>query len=54
LRDNIIWRSGDAVRLAFHSVQGWRKERKNERDARDMDAKMAAQPSLRRDYAIQR
>jgi hypothetical protein len=52
LRDNIVWRSGDAVRLAFQTVKGWRQEAKNERHARELDAKMAADARLRGDYAV--
>lgn len=52
LRDNIFWRSGDAIRLTFHSVRDWERERKNEREARDMEARLAANPSLRQDFAI--
>ncbi len=52
LRDNMVWRTADAVRLTFRSVRAWELERKNERDARAMDAKGAANPALRQDFAI--
>jgi LssY C-terminus len=54
MRDNIVWRSGEVVRMAFHTVQGWRQERKNERYAQELDAKLAAQRDLRQEFAIVR
>jgi hypothetical protein len=54
LRDNWIWRTGDAIRLTFNAVRGWDRERKNERDAQAVDAKLAAHPALRQDFAISR
>ncbi len=54
MRDNIVWRSGEAVRMTFNTVQGWRQERKNERRAQELDAKLASQRDLRQDFAILR
>ena len=54
LRDNLVWRTGDAVRLAFRTIHGWREERKNELYARQFDAKLAENPELRKDFAISR
>ena len=54
MRDNIVWRSGEAVRMTFHAVQGWRQERKNERHAQELDAKLASRRDLRQDFAILR
>lgn len=33
LRDNWIWRSGDALRLCIRSVRGWQEQRRDERRA---------------------
>jgi hypothetical protein len=54
MRDNIVWRSGEALRMTFNAVQSWRQERKNERHARELDAKLASRRDLRQDFAIQR
>jgi LssY C-terminus len=54
MRDNIVWRSGEAIRLTFHTVQNWRQERKNERQAQELDAKLASRRDLRQDFAILR
>lgn len=54
LRDNMVWRTADAIRLTFRSVRAWELERKNERDARALDAKFAANPALRQDFAVAR
>ncbi len=54
MRDNIVWRSGEAIRMTFLAVQGWRQERKNERDAQALDAKLASRRDLRQDFAILR
>ncbi len=54
MRDNIVWSSGEAVRMTFHAVQGWRQERKNERHAQALDAKLASRRDLRQDFAILR
>jgi hypothetical protein len=54
LRDNIIWRSGDAARLTFNTLRAWDRERQNELRAQAMDAKFAAHPALRQDFAISR
>ncbi len=52
MRDNIAWRTGDGIRLAFRTVQGWNQERKNERRAQALDDKLAARPDLRSDFAV--
>ena len=54
LRDNMIWRSADAVRLTVDTIRTWNRERKNELRAEAMDAKLAAHPALRQDFAISR
>jgi LssY C-terminus len=54
MRDNIVWRSGEAVRMAFHTVKGWRQEWKDERHAQELDAKLAARRDLRQEFAILR
>ena len=54
MRDNIVWRSGEAVLMAFHTVKGWRQEWKDERHARELDAKLAARRDLRQEFAILR
>ena len=41
LRDNIVWRSADTALLGWRTVAGWRRERKNERLAREA---LAQQP----------
>jgi hypothetical protein len=33
LRDNIVWRSGDAIRLSIQAMRGWEAQRKDERRA---------------------
>ena len=43
----------DVLRMAVHTVQNWRSERKNERDAKALDAAIAGEPE-KRDYAILR
>ena len=52
LRDNLVWRTGDGIHLAFRTVRGWRQEHENERHARALDAKLAARPDLRADFAV--
>jgi hypothetical protein len=37
LRDNIVWRSGDALRLGIITLRGWRAQWKDERLARKPD-----------------
>jgi hypothetical protein len=37
LRDNIVWRSGDALRLGIHMARGWRAQRRDEQLARKLD-----------------
>jgi len=37
LRDNIVWRSADALRLGIHTLGGWRSQWKDERLARKLD-----------------
>jgi hypothetical protein len=54
LRDNWVWRGGDAIRFVYRTVEGWSEERKNERHAQALDARMAARPDLRRDFAVNR
>jgi LssY C-terminus len=54
MRDNIVWRSGEAIRMAFHTVQRWRQESKNERHAQELDARIAEHRNLRQDFAILR
>jgi len=52
LRDNWAWRAGEAVRFTFHTVRAWQQERKDEQMARELDAKLAARPELRQDFAV--
>jgi hypothetical protein len=52
LRDNIYWRTADAIRLTFRTFRVWHQERKNEVLARRNDEKLVAEPSLRRDFAL--
>jgi LssY C-terminus len=52
LRDNMIWRGGDAIRLTFNTVRSWERERKNEKKAEIREAGLAAHPNLRQDYAV--
>jgi hypothetical protein len=52
LRDNWAWRAGEAVRFTFHTVRSWQQERKDEQLARELDAKLAARPELRQDFAV--
>lgn len=33
LRDNWIWRTGDAIRLSVHAVRGWEEQRRDEHQA---------------------
>ncbi len=54
LRDNIVWRTGEAIHFAVRTAQGWRMEERNERRAQALDAQMAARPELRRDVATNR
>jgi hypothetical protein len=54
MRDNIVWRSGETVRMAIHTVKEWRQEWKDERYARELDAKLAARRDLRQEFAILR
>jgi hypothetical protein len=51
LRDNWAWRAGEALRFTFQTVRSWQQERKDEQLARDLDAKLAARPELRQDFA---
>ena len=43
LRDNIIWRSGDAARLGFVAFRRWDEQRKDERRARKADLALGRQ-----------
>jgi hypothetical protein len=52
LRDNWAWRAGEALRFTFHTVRSWQQERKDEQLARELDAKLAARPELRQDFAV--
>jgi hypothetical protein len=52
LRDNWAWRAGEAIRFSFHTVRAWQQERKDERTAGELDARLAARPELRRDIAF--
>jgi hypothetical protein len=52
LRDNWAWRTGEAVRFTFQTVRSWQQERKDERLASALDAKLAARPELRQDFAV--
>ncbi len=52
LRDNWAWRAGEAVRFTFHTVRAWKQEGRNEQYARELDAKLAARPELRQDFAV--
>jgi len=52
LRDNWAWRAGDAIRFTFHTVRAWQQEHKDEQLARELDAKLAARPELRQDFAV--
>jgi hypothetical protein len=52
LRDNWAWRAGEAVRLSFNTVRSWQQERKDELLASELDAKLAARPELRQDFAV--
>jgi hypothetical protein len=52
LRDNWAWRASEAIRFTFHTVQSWQQERKDERLASELDAKLAARPELRQDFAV--
>ncbi|MGB9457565.1 MAG: LssY C-terminal domain-containing protein [Bryobacteraceae bacterium] len=38
LRDNIVWRSGDAALLGIHTLRDWRAQWKDERLARKLDS----------------
>jgi len=51
LRDNWAWRATDVVRFTFHTVRSWQRERKDELLASELDAKLAARPELRQDFA---
>jgi hypothetical protein len=51
LRDNWAWRTGEALRFTFRTVRSWQQERKDERTASELDARLAARPELRQDYA---
>jgi hypothetical protein len=51
LRDNWAWRASEAVRLSFNTVRSWQQERKDELLASELDAKLAARPELRQDFA---
>jgi LssY C-terminus len=52
LRDNWAWRASDAIRFTFRTVRSWQQERKDERLAGELDAKLAARPELRQDFAF--
>ncbi|MGA3235726.1 MAG: LssY C-terminal domain-containing protein [Bryobacteraceae bacterium] len=52
LRDNWVWRGGEALRFTLHTVRSWQQERKDEQLARELDAKLAARPELRQDFAV--
>jgi hypothetical protein len=52
LRDNWAWRAGEVTRMTFHTVRAWQQQRKDERTARDLDAKTAARPEFRKDLAV--
>jgi hypothetical protein len=52
MRDNIYWRTADAVRLTFRTVGVWKQEHRNEVLARKNDERLAAEPALRKDYAL--
>jgi hypothetical protein len=52
LRDNWAWRASDAIRFTFHTVRAWQQEHKDEQLARELDAKLAARPELRQDFAV--
>jgi hypothetical protein len=52
LRDNWAWRTGEAIRFTFHTVRSWQQERKDERLAGELDARLAARPELRQDFAV--
>jgi hypothetical protein len=38
LRDNIVWRTGDALRLGYLTLRDWNGQRKDERRARERDS----------------
>ena len=42
LRDNIFWRSGDAMRIGILALRDWRRERRDERRGREMDVRLTA------------
>jgi len=44
LRDNIVWRTGDALRLGYLTLRDWRGQRKEERLAREQDSRGIASP----------
>jgi hypothetical protein len=52
LRDNWAWRAGEAIRFTYHTVRSWQQERKDEQLAGELDAKLAARPELRQDFAV--
>jgi len=52
LRDNWAWRTGEAIRFTFRTVRSWEQERKDERLAGELDARVAARPELRTDLAF--
>jgi hypothetical protein len=52
LRDNWAWRAGEAVRLTVRTVRAWKQESRNEQYAGELDAKLAARPELRQDFAV--
>jgi hypothetical protein len=54
LRDNWIWRGGEAIRMVFRTARSWDQERKNELHAQAQDARLASLPDLRKDYAVDR
>src|SRR6185312_1761832 len=52
LRDNIFWRTAEVTRLSVQTVGSWRQQRRDERTASALDAKLAARPELRTDFAV--
>ena len=47
LRDNIVWRSADGVRLGVQTLRAWNRQRKDELQARQMAAAFAASLHVR-------
>jgi len=42
IRDNLVWRTGDAARLTWHALRTWENDRKNEQRIARQDAKRGA------------